>query len=147
MDRHAHGLVRVVFPLEQDAWHGSSTERLWAEPVDRRRYRLRNTPFFAFGVSLHDIVFAEERGNQLLFTGISMRSGHSTYRLKLKPAGADFQRYWIPLQQLGCSYEQGEVLAVDVPASTDIHQAYEALTAGEAAGAWEFEEGHCGHSV
>ncbi|MCU1279528.1 MAG: hypothetical protein JWM53_3074 [bacterium] len=140
------GLVRIVFRLEPNAWHGSVTERLWAQPVGTRRYRLRNSPFFAFGVSAEDVVFADEREGELWFAGVSLHGGHSTYRIKVTGAAHDrFEQYWRPLQQLGCSYEEGVVLAVDVPPKTDIHAAYAALEAGELAGVWDFEEGHCGH--
>jgi hypothetical protein len=27
------GLVKITFPLELGAWHGSTTESVWAEPV------------------------------------------------------------------------------------------------------------------
>jgi hypothetical protein len=140
------GLVRVVFELEPNAWHGSATERLWAEPVVVGRYRLRNTPFFVFGVSAEDIVFAKERQGRLLFAGVSLRGGHSSYRIAVSDQHL-FDRSWKHLQALGCSYEEGQVLAVDVPPRADIHEVYELLEAGERAGAWDFEEGHCGHPV
>ncbi len=158
MSRSDHGLVRIVFELDPSEWHGSATERLWAEPVGVGRYRLRNTPFFAFDVSFEDIVFGQEREepslpetdtrvSQIYFAGVSIRGGHSTYRLWLlaKLNDSVFLKYWEPVQRLGCSYEQGLVLAVDVPPSADIKDVYELLEAGLAAGAWEFEEGHCCH--
>ena len=111
MPRSDQGLVRIVFELDPDAWHGSATERLWAEPLGSGRYRLRNTPFFAFDVSFEDIVFGEDRDGQTFFAGVSIRGGHSTYRLRLLTArdGSVFPKYWDPIQRLGCSYEEGEV--------------------------------------
>jgi len=52
-------------------------------------------------------------------------------------------------QALGCSYEQatGHYLSVDIPPKVDIYQAYGLFQAGESAGAWELEEGHCGHPL
>lgn len=145
-----HRLLRIVFELDSSAWHGNATERLWAEPIGKGRFRLRNSPFHAFGVSNGDIVFGEDRGGQLWFAGISIRGGHSTYRLKLAGHGREtpaFQKYWDPLQRLGCSYEEGPVLSVDVPAEADIYAVYRLLEAGAAAGVWDFEEGHCGHPL
>jgi hypothetical protein len=140
--------IRIVFALDPTAWHGTSTERLWADPVGDRRFRIRNTPFFAFGVSYEDIIFAEDHEEELHFAGISIRGGHSTYRLWL--IGRDrnlpsFQKYWEPLEKLGCSYEEGPVLAVDVPPNADIYIVYRLLESGTTAGVWDFEEGHCGH--
>lgn len=142
-------LVRIVFTLEADAWHGSATERLWAEPTDGGFYRLRNTPFFVFGVSAEDVVSAERGERGLSFVEAVDRGGHSTYRIRRYPETDDntFRKYWMPLQELGCSYEGGPVLAVDVPPLTDIHEAFGLLEAGQQAGAWDFEEGHCGHAV
>ena len=145
-----HDLVRIVFELDSSEWHGNSTERLWAEPIGRGRFRLRNSPFFAFGVSSEDIVFGEERGGQIYFAGVSIRGGHSTYRLMLTGQGretAAFRKHWMPLEALGCSYEEGPVLAVDVPPSVNIYTAYGLLKAGKSAGVWHLEEGHCGHPL
>ncbi len=141
-------LVRIVFELDSSAWHGNATERLWAEQIGTGRYRLRNSPFFAFDVSNEDIVFGVERDGQVFSAGVSIRGGHSTYRLRLKGVrlgDVAFTAHWKPLEKLSCSFEEGEVLAVDVPAKADIHAVYESLAAGESAGVWEFEEGHCGH--
>ena len=143
-------LLRVVFHLDPDAWHGSATERLWAEPLGNDRFRIRNSPFYAYGISLEDIVLGTEEEGQIVFRRVVIRSGHSTYRLYLRPhdlSAPSFVQAWTPLQTLGCSFEEGLVLAVDVPPSTDIHAAYALLEAGEAAGVWAFEEGNCGHPL
>ena len=148
MNKSTSGLVRILFELDPDAWHGSATERLWAEPVAGGRFRLRNTPFFAFGVSAEDVVFGDDRAGQLTFAGVSLRGGHSTYRIKPDRSQlSQFETYWAPLQALGCSYEQGQVLAVNVPPRADIYEVYELLEAGSLAKVWEFEEGHCGHPL
>ena len=145
-----HGLVRIVFELDSSAWHGNKTERLWCETVGEGRFRLRNSPFFAFGISNEDIVFGEDRKGKLCFAGVSIRGGHSTYRLKLAVHDREtpaFQKYWEPIERLGCSYEEGTVLSVDVPAAANIYDVYGLLEAGETGGVWDFEEGHCGHRL
>ena len=144
-----HELVRILFELEAEAWHGVATERLWADRVAPGRYRLRNTPFFAFGVSCGDIVSGEENDGQLVFRSVTIKGGHSSYRIRLAAENDPeaFQKYWAPIERLGCTFEQGRVLAVDVPAETDIHRVYELLEAGESAGFWHFEEGDCGHAI
>jgi hypothetical protein len=155
---NGHGLVQIAFELDPQEWHGCATERLWAEPVGKGRYRLMNSPFYAFGVSFEDIVFGEVReeqigevrGEQIYFTGVSIHGGHSTYRLwlpKSERQSAAFSAAWEPLKALGCSYEEGEVLSVDIPPSTDIHAVSALLEMGEVEGTWTFEEGHCGHLV
>jgi hypothetical protein len=144
-----HALRKIFFRLEEGAWHGSATESLWAEPVPGGRYRLRNSPFYAFDVSVEDVVFAREEEGALFFAGVSLRGGHSTYRIMkangLRPE--DFEQCWEPLQQAGCSYEEGpgRILAVDVPPQADIQHVYALLGRGEQAQVWHFEEGHRGH--
>ncbi len=144
--------MKVSFPLEADAWHGNVAENMWAEKIGGDRYRLRNSPFYVHGVSMGDVVFAEaEKDGRLVFGGVSIRGGHSTYRIMLKsPAeNSAFLKFWNPIEALGCRYEgvEGKLLAIDVPPSADIHEMYGLLEAGEQADVWEFEEGHCGHAV
>lgn len=98
--------IKILFRLPPEAWHGSGTETLWAEEAGPGRYRLRNSPFYAFGVSVNDIVFAEYGPDGLEFKGVSLKGGHSTYRTivgKDVPA-MKVSQAWAPLQQLGCSY-------------------------------------------
>ena len=143
-------LVRMVFPLDPGAWHGNATERVWVEPLGKDRFRLRNSPFYAFGVSNEDVVLGTKTEGQIQFGSVVLYGGHSTYRLRLQNrdlTAQSFVKAWDPLQALGCSYEEGPVLAVDVPPSVDIYAVYDLLQAGEAAGVWDFEEGHCGHPL
>lgn len=145
-----HGLCKMTFLLEPEAWHGFATERLWVEPVAGGRYRLRNSPFYAFGVSAEDVVFGEDgREEELLFSKVALRAGHSTYRIIPLCDQPVLGSFWKPLQSLGCTYEEGYqgLLAVDVPPKVNIFQAYALLEKGEVEGAWSFEEGHCGHPV
>jgi len=143
-------LVRVTFHLDPQEWHGSATERLWAEALGEGRYRLRNSPFYAFDVSAEDVVLAREEGGALEFSAVVARGGHSTYRLILtKGMDERFGAQWRPLAALGCSYEQGPgtLLSVDVSPTSDIYDVYEGLEDGARAEVWDFEEGHCGHAL
>ena len=141
-------LVKIMFELEAGEWHGYSTETLWAEPVGSHRYRLRNSPFFAFGVSFEDIVFARNENGMLCFDGVSISSGRSTYRLLLTDKGkGHFEQYWQPLARLGCTYEEGKALAVDVPPNANIDEVYALFEAGEKEGVWDFDEGKCAHPL
>ena len=147
----AKDLVKVLFRLEPGAWHGSSTETLWAERLDQRRFRLRNVPFFALGVSVEDVIFARDLDAIFEFEQVSIRAGHSTYRIiaKVTISLEQLKRQWQELELLGCTYEQGpgRLWAVDVPPNADIHKVYAVLEDGERNGIWEFEEGHCGHAI
>lgn len=149
-----HSLVKVVFYLGRDQWHGFETESVWAERISDNLCRIRNSPFYASGVSFEDVVFVKEQGGLLVFEAVSTASGHSTYRILVEKSvtKAEFEKYWLPLEKLGCSYESADsgrmsLLAVDVPPSVDVYKAYELFTLGEQSGVWGFEEGHCGHLV
>lgn len=84
------------------------TESLWAEPIGGDRYRLRNVLFLAFGFSEQDVITAKEGDGALRVTGVAIRGGHSTYRLVLPEDTNEekFSQDWIPLKNLGCSYER-----------------------------------------
>jgi len=141
----------VVFDLPVDAASTLKTESLWAEPLGESHYRLRSVPFFVFGFNEQDVILAREDSGKLLVTGVATRGGHSTYRLVL-PEDTNEEQFvydWIPLKELGCTYERAtrRFVAIDVPPAADIHAVYQMLEDGESSGRWEFEEGHCGHLV
>ena len=154
---------KIRFHLPSGEWHGRPSETLWAEPVEEVSpstiFRLRNSPFFAEGVSFLDVVSArpeEPHGGDLEFVGVIERGGHSTYLILVPADSLGFTKYWGALQDLGCSYESkrfsaregGEMLySVDVPPDTDIYAAYEALEDGERNGVWTFQESHVGHKT
>tara|TARA_R110002051_G_scaffold7041_1_gene33156 strand:+ start:10200 stop:10439 length:240 start_codon:yes stop_codon:yes gene_type:complete len=46
---------KVVFNLEPDAWHGHSTESLWATRLENGFYKVENSPFFVMGLAFEDI--------------------------------------------------------------------------------------------
>lgn len=145
------GLVKVLFLLEPESWHGYATETLWAEHLGESQFRLRNTPFHAYGVSAEDVVLARPARDGLTFDRVVSRGGHSTYRIIIKEDTPSLQveQYWNPLQSMGCTYEGGKhgLRAIDVPPSADINRIYELLQRGEDDDIWGFEEGHCGHAV
>jgi hypothetical protein len=143
------GLVKVFFDVPEKDGSVMKTESLWAEPVGGDHYRLRNVPFLVFGFSEQDVITATENSGTLKVTGVATRGGHSTYRLVLPEDASEekFLQDWIPLKELGCTYERAtrRYVAIDVPPAADIYAVYKALEDGESAGRWEFEEGHCGH--
>jgi Domain of unknown function (DUF4265) len=146
------GLVKVVFDLN-DSELPYAVETVWAEPIGQDRYRIRNVPMFAKGVSEQDTVFATLTDDRLHVNGIADRGGHSTYRIFLKRPVKDIEKdigaNWAPLADLGCTYEKANdrLIGVDVPPAADIYAVYAILQDGEGSGLWEFEEGHCGHPL
>lgn len=146
--RANYNYVRVTAVLDPSEAKGFGSESLWAEPLGSDRYRIRNSPFFAYGISTEDIVIAKLEDQVLKVQNVILRGNHSTYRLKLNDKSISnpmFLKYWAPLQVMGCTFEEGPVLSVDVPPHADIYAVYDRLVAGEIEGVWDFEEGHCGH--
>jgi hypothetical protein len=144
-------LVKILFELPEDSPYGA--ESLWAEKVAEGKYRLDNSPFYAYGYSYKDVVSAAEKDGALVVTEPCIRGGHSTYRVYLAEGltvdSPEFETYWRRLKLLGCTYEgaSNRLLSIDVPPAADIFSVYRILQDGERAGVWEFEEGHCGHST
>jgi hypothetical protein len=147
--RDQHGLTKVVIPLAASDWHSYSAESVWAAPVGAGLVRIANVPFYADGLSYADIAGVRDDAGQQVITGVVRRGGHSTYRICLAEdrLSSGWRSYWLPLEALGCTYERAtnRLFAIDVPPATDIHAAYDLLDAGEQAGVWSFQEGHCGH--
>lgn len=140
-------LKKIVARLEAGAWHGHATETVWAERIDESRYRLRSVPFYARGLSVEDVVTTRTEDDVDVITGVSLYSGHSTYRIFLANGttleSKAFNDHWKQLSGLGCTFERAteRLLGIDVPPTADLRRAYDLLAQGEAAGVWEFEEG------
>jgi len=141
--------LKAKIILNPEEWHGKSSETVWIESLGDGLYALRNVPFYSIGISYNDIISVEIRDGENYLKFVVRRGGHSTYRIILKDhvVAEQFRNYWVPLEEIGCTYEKGSgnLFAIDVPANTDIDKAYSFLERGEEVGIWEFEEGYCGH--
>jgi hypothetical protein len=153
-------MVKVVFPLDPEDWHGFSSERVWAEPVAQTAeggaYRVMNSPWNIFGVSFLDIVHAKRNADgTLLFDRIIKHNGHSTFMLLVPPAGhpaaSRFDGFWKKLEELGCHYEWKNTLtsrgherlfSVDVPDAAKLSSVVQILEQGLKEGIWDYQEGH-----
>lgn len=124
---------------------------MWAEHVEGNFFRLRNVPFYVYGFSVEDVVEVAEQEGCITVKGVVERGGHSTYRIILPESASEeeFQKTWLSLAILGCTYERAtrRLVAIDVPPVADVYKVYDVLEAGEHTHKWEFEEGHCGHAL
>lgn len=143
-----------MFILPEADFHSASTETLWATPLGKDMYQLDNTPFYAEGFSFKDVVLApfdDTEGFPVVKNSVK-KSGHSTYLIWV-PSGIkdnpDFDVYWNPLENLGCSFEgiDGKMIAVDIPATTDIHTAYGLMDSGLENDIWDFKEQDVSHPL
>jgi hypothetical protein len=137
---------RVFFLAEENAV--GEVEALWTERVPGG-FRIDNVPLVVFGVSRGDVVEAESRGEDLWFSGVVERGGHSTYRVMLaEEKEASDDPGVRDLVALGCGYEAltPRFFALDVPPETDVRRVYALLERGLVKGRWTFDEAHHGHS-
>ena len=148
---HGLGLAKVVVSLAAADWHDHATESLWARPLGENRFRIKNVPFYAFGVSYDDVVEAPTIGNQNVMRAVVQRGGHSTYRIFVSNTASlkRFSEFWLPLERLGCTFERAteRLFGIDVPPEADIYKVYDLLQAGEDASVWDFQEAHVGHAL
>jgi hypothetical protein len=105
----------------------ASAETVWANLVGPDMYCIQNLPFFAYQISLHDIVLApiDPASGVATFDRVISKSGNRTLRLILrKPIHADKKatRQLQELVALGCGYELANptYVVITVPASVDI---------------------------
>jgi len=126
---------------------------MWGEPVAGSDagdlYRVRNSPFFARGVSFLDVVRAEPSDyfdGALEAVEFIDRSGHSTYMVICQTDIDLFKKRWELLQALGCTFEGatlsiGLLYSVDVPPKVDLERVHEVLADGERDGVWIYQDG------
>lgn len=120
--------AKVLFRVPDD--EGSATvETLWAIPLGGDRYRLDNSPFYAYGVSWQDTVFAPIDVQEGLPTFQSMiaKSGNRTVRIIFDPPvspGNASDQVLQGLVTLGCSYEGANpgYMSVNIPPGVELQQ-------------------------
>ena len=77
-------LVKIFFELDDDAHNEVGTESLWAQAQSNNLFKIDNIPFYVYGVSSDDLVEINVRDNNLFFSKVVQRSGHSTLRVFLR---------------------------------------------------------------
>ena len=146
-----HMNIRVTFELPEDdsGYPPASSERLWAKPLPNGNYELDNSPFYVAGVSTGDEVEVDDVDGELLFRGIVVASGNSTFRLFLfDPTTSDTVR--ADLAALGCRSEFNQdvgVIAVEIPASLQIQPFLDYIMAAKEADLIDIDEGVLRHQI
>lgn len=138
-------MVKILFQPNDDYY--TSTESLWAEDLGDHQYRLRNSPWYIYGISFEDVVRAlPGEGGVLEFVEVVQRSGSSTFRVLLREGISDdqFARQWKPLDALGCTLERAKegFYAIDAPPGIDLNKVAERLSSGKEHGVWDWETGY-----
>src|SRR5262245_8524065 len=101
--------AKVLFRVtEPDG--SANVETLWAYDLGEDRYKLDNSPFYAYGVSCGDTVLApyDEIERRPTFRSVISKSGYRTVRVIFDPpveSGNESDSVLQGLVQLGCEYE------------------------------------------
>ena len=118
--------AKVLFRVVDDDG-STNVETLWATTLGRDEYKLHNSPFYAYGVSWEDIVFAPFNADEGFptFERVVSRSGNRTVRVIFETAvetGNDSDRVLQRLISLGCSCEGAnrKYMSVNVPPETSL---------------------------
>ena len=99
-------------------------ETLWADALGENLYRLDNLPWYAYRVSLQDIVEAKpDEVGQLRMVRIAEKSGNRTLRVRCEIGDTDGEltyesrQFLVGLTERGCSYEGADkiLIAINVP--------------------------------
>jgi hypothetical protein len=119
-------LVKVEFRTDDEV------ETLWAEPLGDNRYRVDNSPFYAYGVSWRDVILTEPQpGAFPLFAGVIEKSGHRTVRVIVADSDA-LDHLKSGILGLGCTFEGAwhKLICIDVPPEVELERVRQYLIAG-----------------
>ncbi|MFY0566156.1 DUF4265 domain-containing protein [Archangium lansingense] len=135
--------VRVLFKLEKEDedYPPVDYERLWAKPLGQGLFEIDNIPFFVRGISVGDVVAAQQGEGEVVFSALVRASGSSTLRVIVFDA-THVEEVRSRLRELGCSTELNvsKMLGVDVPAQADLRAVRAWLMVKQSVGSLEFED-------
>ncbi len=127
-------LAKVAFRITGEEGE-SDVETLWATPLGNDLYRLKNSPWFAYGVSFLDVVRArpDDAGGFPVFEAVVEKSGNRTLRLLLDPPaedGNESARLLDKLVEMGASCEGANrrFMALNIEAHEDLARICRFLT-------------------
>jgi hypothetical protein len=136
--------VKVLFRLERDSrgWPPVDIEGMWAKKVGDNQYVLDNTPFYARGIAIGDVVSTVAIDGDLYFRKVLREGGHGTIRILLKNE-AQLEALAARLESFRCEFEVAppRLVAVDVLPETAVAALLEYLAAEQAASRLGYEEG------
>ena len=105
-------------------------ETLWADNLGGGRFRLDNTPWYAYEGYWQDIIEATaDADGQLQFQRVVEKSGNRTIRIAAEKPFSD--EWLIQVTQLGCSFEGAnrKYIGINIPPGVDLQAIVAFLTA------------------
>ncbi|OAI19161.1 MULTISPECIES: DUF4265 domain-containing protein [Methylomonas] len=116
----------------------AEVESLWAYDLGNDRYKIDNLPFFAYSVSLHDIVLAPLNSveGMATFERVLSKSGNRTIRVIFNPPvseGNESKALLDTLISLGVEYEGANptYIVLNLPPAVDFDVVVQRLTAAD----------------
>jgi hypothetical protein len=129
--------AKVLFRVEEEDG-SANVETLWAFDLGEDRYRLDNSPFFAYSVSVGDVVYAPVDPDEGLptYSQVLEKSGNRTVRVILDPplaSGNSSDDLMQELLGLGCTYEgvNPTYLCIVIPPDAEFATVCNRLTSHE----------------
>ncbi len=137
---------KVLFRVEIE--DGSAdVETLWAYSLGEDNYKIDNLPWFSYGVSWHDVIYAPYDPDEETATikYAVLKSGNRTVRIIFETPvedGNESQTLLNSLVEIGCSYEGANknFIAVNVPPSVELDDVVEILNRADKNVGWEFAD-------
>ena len=106
--------AKVLFRVpREDGTDAADVETLWAWHLGDDKYKLDNSPYYAYSVSWQDIVHApyDEDEDFPTYRNVIEKSGNRTIRIIFDPPVASENKsakFVDALVELGCDYEGGK---------------------------------------
>jgi Domain of unknown function (DUF4265) len=98
-------------------------ETLWAVHVGPDRYRLDNSPWYQYGVSVGDIIEAPAGADGFpAFKRVIEKSGYRTVRVLFERVLENGDPFLEAVKALGCGFEgaHGRLISIGVPPAVDL---------------------------
>lgn len=139
------GLVKILVDLP----NLGTGESMWARPLGSDLYELHNTPFYAYGLSYLDVVYAQADGpdHKPAVKRLERSSGRRTLRVLFEESASKSER--IPLlnrlDQYGVTWEGAShgLFALDIPSNSDYQAVCDQLWKWEQDGLLQYETCEC----
>ena len=119
-------LKKILFRLTQDkdGYPPFEFESVWGFQVTPQTYELDNTPYYIYGVSKGDTIFAIPRDNEMHASQLIYKGGHSTLRVFAENETVRHQVI-TSVTKLGAqpfSTIGSSLLAIDIPPTTSFQE-------------------------
>lgn len=125
--------AKILFSTEYDD-DSADVETLWAYDLGNDRYRIDNLPYFAYGVSWNDVVYAPFNADEqrAAYVKVLEKSGNRTIRIIFEEPideNAESMALLDRLTKIGCDFENanGILVVINIPATVDLFEAAELI--------------------